>query len=76
MKYDNILTVERHDGLRIVVRRGGNNDWAAYWAEPGEDVQSGSLRKLMPSLATDEYAFRIVEALVYEMVPGRLTYRP
>ena len=69
--YDNILTIERNDGLRIVVRRGGNNDWAAYWVEPGEDVQSGGLVKLSPNLRE----LRLVQGLVEEMIPGNLTYR-
>lgn len=51
--YKNIAVVTLTDGndkLNIVVREGGNNDWAAYYLNRGsDDVQAGDLTKLFRS---------------------------
>ena len=50
MNYDTLLVIDFREGdnstAKVVVRRGGADDWAAYWCMPGESEQSGSLIKV------------------------------
>lgn len=67
--YDNIVTID-YLGGKIVVRKGGVDDWAAYRVEEGQSEQSGSLNKVSPSSVTWE----AVNALM-EVLHPNLTYR-
>lgn len=70
MTYDNIATIVAK-GRTVLIRRGDNNDWAAYWLDEGSNVQSGNLDKLYRS-EREEYGVNAYMAAAFP----HLTYRP